>query len=277
MPFTISHAAVVLPFSRLLARWRLLSAVVIGAMVPDFGLFFPWRVHRFETHSGTALLTFCLPVGMVTYWVFQYVVKTPMLEVLPDGPYARWRPFSSPADIQGLRQWILAACGVLAGAVTHLVWDAFTHENARGIRLIPWLEDPVVDIGTHRLAGVQLLQDVSSLLGLVIVIGLVWYGLRRGREAPVPSRPLRPAERRAWVGIYVAATVGLSAAWWLWARWGPPGHTMRAVVIAIPGINGITAIAVACLRGLAMTLLCTSVALDWRLRALRLADARTSP
>ena len=52
MPFTISHAAVVLPFARLLVRWRLLSAFVIGAMVPDFGLFFPWRMHRFETHSA---------------------------------------------------------------------------------------------------------------------------------------------------------------------------------------------------------------------------------
>ena len=83
MPFTISHAAVVLPFSRLLARWRLLSAVVIGAMVPDFGLFFPWRVHRFETHSAMALLTFCLPVGLVTYWAFQYLVKTPICTSCP--------------------------------------------------------------------------------------------------------------------------------------------------------------------------------------------------
>ena len=54
MPFTISHAAVVLPFARLLMRWRLLSACIIGAMVPDFGLFFPWRIHRFETHSTLA-------------------------------------------------------------------------------------------------------------------------------------------------------------------------------------------------------------------------------
>jgi hypothetical protein len=270
MPFTISHAAVVLPFSRLLARWRLLSAAVIGAMVPDFGLFFPWRVYRFETHSVTALLTFCLPVGMATYWVFQYLIKTPMLEVLPEGAYARWRPFSSRAYIHEGRQWILAASGVLVGAVTHLVWDAFTHENARGIRMIPWLEDPVVGIGRHRVAGVQLMQDGSSLLGLVIVIGLVWYGLRRGRETPVPSRPLRSAERRAWVAIYVAAAVGLGAACWLWARSGSPGHSIRPVVMAVPGINGITAIAVACLRGLAL-------ALDWRLRALRLASARRSP
>ena len=200
-----------------------------------------------------------------------------MLEVLPEGAYARWRPFSSRADIQNGRQWMLAAFGVLVGAVTHLVWDAFTHENARGIRMIPWLEDPVVGIGRHRVAGVQLMQDGSSLLGLVIVIGLVWYGLRRGRETPVPSRPLRSAERRAWVAIYAVAVMGLGAACWLWARAGSPGHSIRPVVLAVPGINGITAIAVACLRGLALALLCTSVALDWRLRALRLASARRSP
>ena len=114
MPFTISHAAIVLPFSRPLARWRLLSAVVIGAMVPDFGLFFPWHMRRFETHSAIGLLTFCLPVGMATYWLFQYLIKTPVIEVLPEGAYARWRPLSSPADFSSVRPWIFAACGVLA-------------------------------------------------------------------------------------------------------------------------------------------------------------------
>ena len=266
MPFTISHAALVLPLSRLLARWRLLSAVVIGAMVPDFGLFFPWRMHRFETHSTIALLTFCLPVGMATYWIFQYLIKAPVMEVLPQGAYARWRPFSSPADFSSVRQWILAACGVLAGAVTHLVWDAFTHENARGIRMIPWLEEPVVEIGIHRMAGVRLLQDGSSLIGLVIVLVLVCYGLRRGRELPVPDRPLRRAERRGWVLAYGVAAVGLSAAWFLWARMGEPqGHSIKALA---------TGIAVAGLRGSAMALLCTSLGLSLRLRALHARSPR---
>src|ERR1700684_3749364 len=104
MPFTISHAALVLPLSLLLARWRLLSAVVIGAMVPDFGLFFPWHIHRFETHSFVALFTFCLPVGLASYWIFQYLIKTPMLEVLPEGAYARWHPYASPAAFVRVRQ-----------------------------------------------------------------------------------------------------------------------------------------------------------------------------
>jgi Domain of unknown function (DUF4184) len=269
MPFTISHAALVLPFSRLLARWRLLSAVVIGAMVPDFGLFFPWHMYRFETHSAVALFTFCLPVGMATYWIFQYLIKTPMLEVLPDGAYARWRLYSSPADSMSVRQWILVACGLLAGAVTHLVWDAFTHENARGVRMIPWLEEPVVDIGTHHVGGVRLLQDGSSLIGLAIVLVLVCYGLRRGREQPVAGRPLGPAERRAWILIYVVATIALTAAWLLWARVVEPrGHSIKALA---------TGAAVAALRGLAAALVCTSLGLDWRLRALRSSSARKPP
>jgi hypothetical protein len=269
MPFTISHAAIILPFSRPLARWRLLSAVVIGAMVPDFGLFFPWRVHRFETHSAMALLTFCLPVGMVAYWMFQYLIKTPMIEVLPEGAYARWRPFADPVDFTSARQWILAACGVLAGAISHLVWDAFTHENARGIRMIPWLEEPAVDIGTHRVAGVMLLQDGSSLIGLMVVLVLVCYGLRRGREPVVPERPVGLTERRLWVLAYAVAAVALSAAWMPWARVGEQtGH------YSIKVANGV---AVAVLRGGAMAVLCISLGLVWRLRALRSSSARPSP
>ncbi|HME38206.1 MAG TPA: DUF4184 family protein [Steroidobacteraceae bacterium] len=261
MPYTISHAAVVLPFSRLLVRWRLLSAVVVGAMVPDFGLFLPWRIQRFETHSAWALLAFCLPVGLAGYWTFQYVIKTPLLEVLPEGAYARWRPFSSPADFFSIRQWLLAAVGVLAGAVSHLVWDAFTHETGRGVRMIPWLEDPVMDIGSHHLIAFRLLQDGSSLVGLAIVLVFVCYGLRRGREFPVPSRPLRLEERRVWALTYAAGALALSAAWLLWARAGEPApHSYKAFA------NGI---AVAALRGLATAFLATSLALRWRLRALR--------
>jgi Domain of unknown function (DUF4184) len=259
MPFTISHAAVVLPFSRPLARWHLLSAIVIGSMVPDFGVFFPWHMRRFETHSLAGLFVFCLPVGLASYWVFQYLIKTPVLEVLPEGAYARWHPFASVADITSLRRWGMAAWGVLAGAVTHLIWDAFTHENARGVRMIPWLDEPIVEIGNHHIYGFRLLQDGSSLLGLLIVLAFVCYGLRRGSPQAVPGRPLTAAQRHFWVLSYVAVgAVAASAAWWLSVRLGESlGHSGPPFAYRI---------AVAGLRGMAMTLLCTSIALGWRLR-----------
>src|SRR5271169_6100484 len=196
MPYTLSHAAVVLPFSRLLARWQLLSAAVIGAMAPDFRVFLPWRLGRVETHSAMSLLTFCLPAGLLTYWLFQRLVKTPLLEVLPEGAYARWRPFAAQANFGSVRQWALAAGGVLAGAVTHLVWDAFTHEGARGVRWFPMLDDPIIEFGRRHVDGVTLMQDLSSLIGLILVVAIVAHGLRRGSEPAVPNRLVPGTERR---------------------------------------------------------------------------------
>jgi len=259
MPFTISHTAVVLPFARLLARWQLLSAAVIGAMVPDFRIFFP-GLPRVESHSAVALLTFCLPVGLSTYWMFQLLIKTPMVEVLPDGPYARWRPFSLEANVRSLRQWLLAAGGILAGALTHLIWDAFTHDGGRGVRMFPVLDDSIIDIGSRHLPAIYVMQDLGSLIGLGAVLAMVGYSLRRGRQAAVPNRLIARRERLLWMLIYAFAGLVFSAAFYVWTRFGqPPIHSIigRASVIAIASLRGLTA-----------ALLSVSLALDFRLRAL---------
>jgi hypothetical protein len=260
MPFTISHTAVVLPFSRLLARWQLLSAAIIGAMLPDFRVFFP-GMSRVETHTTAALFTFCLPVGLLTYWVFQRWIKTPILEVLPDGPYARWRPFAAEANVRSWRQWLLAAAGVLAGALTHLIWDAFTHDGGRGVRMFPVLDDSLFDIGSRHIQTHFLLQDLGSLLGLAAVLAMLCYGLRRGSEAAVPNRLVPSRERFRWMLGYAVSVVIFTTAFFLWAKLRqPPTHS-----IFIRVSWG----AVASLRGLAAALLSVSLALDLRLRALR--------
>ena len=61
MPFTISHVAAVLPFSRYLKQRQLLSAAIVGSMAPDFGIFLPLHLPRSETHSMLALVAFILP------------------------------------------------------------------------------------------------------------------------------------------------------------------------------------------------------------------------
>jgi hypothetical protein len=258
MPYTLSHTAIVLPFARLLRRWRVLSATLIGAMVPDFHIFFPWHLPRPETHRAMALLTFCLPVGLASYWIFEQVVKTPVLEVLPEGAYARSRPFAAPADFASVRQWFLAAFAILVGAFTHLVWDAFTHEGAFGVRLIPALDEPIVEFGRHRMMGVRLLQEGTSLIGLAVVFAFLCYALRRGSLPPIQSRALRVVERRAWVFAYIATAVALTALAYVGARVGEPAvHSLAGAV---------NPVAVAALRGLAGALLGVSLLLGLRLR-----------
>ncbi len=265
MPFTISHAAAVLPWARPLARWRVLSAAVIGSMVPDFHFFFR-HMARGESHSAASLLTFSLPVGLLCYWIFQRLIKVAVLEMLPDGAYARWRVNAPPAALGSIKQWLIAACGILVGAVTHLVWDAFTHEGARGVRMIPMLDELMFDIGQHHLVGARLWQDGSSLLGLLAVIAMIAYGLRRGQEAPVPNRPLGARERHLWAAFYVASIVLCSCGFYELAQWNAPGT--RSLVIFAGGV------AIAILRGVAAGLCCASVIMLLRLRALRERSAR---
>jgi hypothetical protein len=213
--------------------------VVIGSMVPDFGWFLPWRPARFETHSADALVTFCLPVGLAVYWAFQWLLKEPLIELLPPGAYARWRASKSSAPVSSIRQWLLAAAGLLCGAVTHLIWDAFTHEGGRGVRMLPVLEDPSVQIGSRHLAGPHLLQDVNSLLGLMVVIAILAYGLRPGlaSDAALPRR-LAPSERRAWLGAYLLVA-GLLTATFFWRHQAlpnlPPMPVSRAGISLLRG------------------------------------------
>jgi hypothetical protein len=261
MPFTLAHPATVLPFARLLARWRLLSAVVVGSMVPDFGRFLPWTPARFETHSADALLTFCLPVGLATYWLFQWLIKRPLIELLPPGAHARWRDSYKPADAANLKQWILAASGVLFGAVTHLVWDAFTHDGARGMRMFPVLEDPAVELGGHRLSGAHLLQDANSVVGLLVVLAILAYGLRPGSPADAAAaRRLARAERWLWIGGYGLATAFLSVVFFLGRRHGTPAAPLFS--------SPLNSVAIAFLRGAAAALIAVSAALSLRLRSL---------
>ena len=237
----------------------MLSAAVIGSMVPDFGIFLPWHPTRTETHGLPAILTFILPVGLCALWLFEYVIKQPTVAVLPERLYRIACGYCSPAPIGELRVWLVACAGIVSGAVTHLVWDAFTHEGARGMRMIPALDELVFAAGHHHLAGQRLLQDVSSLIGFAVIAWWLVRQLRASGAAPAP-RYLRPAERGIWLSAYliVAVLVTVSAVFLM--RDPESGRLLAG--------NATNEVAVAALRGLGASLLLVSVALRLRLRSL---------
>jgi hypothetical protein len=257
MPFTISHVAAVLPFSRYLKPRQLLSAAIVGSMAPDFGIFLPLHLPRSETHSMLALVTFILPAGLAGYWIFQIVIKPAALAVLPDRAFQVARPFAAAADISKLRPWLLAIVGILFGALTHLAWDTFTHEGARGMRMIPALDELMLGAGGHHLAGQRLLQDFSSLVGFAIIAGWLAWALRARTAADTAPRELEPLERALWLCLY-GATAMLAAVAAILLMIDPESGRLGLSAIAIDA-------AVAGLRGLGASLLAVSLLLNLRL------------
>jgi hypothetical protein len=156
---------------------------------------------------------------------------------------------------------------VIGGAFTHLVWDAFTHEGARGVRMLPMLDEPIFDFGHHHVMFTRAMQDISSLAGLLAVLAMLCYGLRAGKDRPMAQRILSAKERRAWSW---AIALGCAA---LWVAFLVPAH----LVDPYHGVGWlIYDSAIASLRALATATIVFAAAMQLRLRALTARPAYLS-
>jgi hypothetical protein len=178
MPFTISHAAAALPVSALSKSRLPLAALMIGSMAPDFSYLLPVEYNRLETHSLVGLFSFCLPLGLAIWLCFVTVLERPTLAFLPDA----WRTRIARTVLTP-REILMAALAVVIGALTHLVWDAFTHSSTPVVEAFPGFRDNYLDIGSLRIPVYYVLQIASSVFGLV-VLGIWALNIRRRPQLP---------------------------------------------------------------------------------------------
>jgi hypothetical protein len=201
MPFTISHIAAVLPLHKPLRRLGLLSAAAIGAMAPDLDLILPIRLAREQTHGALALVTFCLPVGLAAWMLFQALIKPALIEVLPDRLYARLCAEHPGNRLASVMSWLYAGAAVLLGALTHIIWDTFTHEDGRRAHMLSELERDPEHASSWQLF--RWLQHSSTLLGAAAVVAAICLWVRHAqRPNPPPQRRLTARERHRWVAMY---------------------------------------------------------------------------
>lgn len=183
MPFTVSHAAAVLPLQRLTRSRIPLAALMIGSMVPDFAYFLPVGVSRVQTHDFEGLFQFCLPVGLAVWLLFVKVLERPTIELLPT-PWRERVPRSLPVTPRAL---LLASLGILIGALTHVAWDSFTHGETTVSQLFPVLDEALFQFRGRTVRLFALLQYLSSVAGL---LALAYWGYNL-RHAPPRTRPSR--------------------------------------------------------------------------------------
>lgn len=199
MPFTLAHPAAVLPLRRLGVALAL-PPLVAGSMAPDLPYFLPLPGSlRGWTHSlgGAFTIDIVLAVGLLLFGLF---VAVPVAALLP----ARWAVLARswtasawPRSATGLLSWYAA---LVAGALTHVVWDAFTHPDGWVVQRWSFLRREVTGLPVE-----QWLQYVFSGLGMAVVA----YGLWRaaGRVSAAPTGSQSAARRVLLVGAIVGAGV----------------------------------------------------------------------
>jgi hypothetical protein len=198
MPFTISHAAAVLPLKKSPLP---LAALMIGSMSPDFSYFFPFGLANTSWHNLRGILLFCLPAGLASWLFYVRVLERPTIDLLPEA----WRVRVIRSDSRlSIRALILAAIAVIVGAATHVVWDSFTHANTTVTAAFPALRTEVFSFHVRPVRIYFVLQCLSSVIGL-LALAFWAFNLRRGepragslREA---RKPLSDRARVAALGI----------------------------------------------------------------------------
>lgn len=212
MPFTPSHAIVALPFVRTpLAP----AAVAIGAMAPDLPLFTRGAIIGYDITHDLRWLPVTVGVALILLLIWRVLLRPAARMLAPrflaqrlpaewdrGGRAALDETFGTP-----LRTLLLLVALAL-GIVSHILWDAFTHEGRGGIALIPAL-----DQSWGPLPGYKWLQYGSGIGGLVVlaIAGAVW--LRRRVPAAAGTAPL--AVRLTWwlslpAFLVAAACIGLA-------------------------------------------------------------------
>ncbi|MEG8280821.1 DUF4184 family protein [Streptomyces sp. AHA2] len=240
MPFTLSHAAAVLPAVRAdgTGRGGLVPAVLVaGSFAPDM------------TYYAASVLSGAMEFGDVTHglpgvftvdvliaWALVglwLLVREPLVALLPRPgqgrvavllrcgvPRARVRPSL-------VAWWYVSA---VLGALTHVVWDAFTHLDRWGMRVFPVLG--------REVAGSPLywyLQYGGSALAAVVLAVFVARALRRvprGEPVGVPvlSGPDRWTAAAVIGGFALAGAVQRASRWWAyWSAVAKPWEIVPTV------------------------------------------------
>ena len=208
MPFTISHAAAVLPLRKLTRSYFPLAALMIGSMSPDFAYFLPGEPLRLLTHSIPGIFWFCWPVSMAVWLVFTHVLEQPTFALLPDSWYARFTPSSREVTSRTLA---LASAAVIVGAATHVLWDSFTHRGTRIVDVLPGLHSVAFYYHGWRIRWFMVLQHLSTVAGMAILLVWAWR-LPRTNNAPRALPPESHATRIRAVAFVIAASLAFAIA-----------------------------------------------------------------
>ncbi|MDB5801929.1 MAG: hypothetical protein JWL63_2868 [Rhodocyclales bacterium] len=201
MPFTVSHAAAVLPLRRYLPALPL-SAMVIGSMVPDLGFLIP-HLDRHLSHGFGGLFLFCLPMGWLAQWLFWRGLQGPLLDLAPRSVQRRLQAVLGMES----RSWLHVSAALLLGATSHSVWDGFTHLDGFVARAWPLLRLPLFVFGDEPMRVCEVLQHASSALGLV---ALAMYACRWfSRSSPGEARAMQYRVFWMLVFLLIPASAGL--------------------------------------------------------------------
>jgi hypothetical protein len=159
-----------------------LAALVLGTTTPDYEYFLHLNTVGRFAHTLPGLFLVC-PAGWVSLWLFDRFGRHGVATLLPTA----WQLPPVPASPYRV---LPTSSALLLGAVSHVIWDGFTHASGWGVALLPGLVLATAGIlNGLRFLSTSFQQFVVSggvAVTLTLGLGLVLLGFFRApSRAPV--------------------------------------------------------------------------------------------
>jgi hypothetical protein len=183
---------------------------VAGCFAPDFEHFIRLRAGAGFAHTLPGVFFLDLPLAILVLWLFHRYAKEPLWNALPENVRCKIALGPNTFSLAPPTRFFLIIVSILLGIATHMLWDSFTHKTYWPYHHVPLLRETfTLPILGHR-PLYQILQDASSMLGLVII--WIWWHFRSRSNQPIrPRQPdFSPTSDRT--ALLTASAIALIAA-----------------------------------------------------------------
>ena len=203
MPFTISHAVLAPPISKLTGHALPVAALAIGCMVPDLYRLFT-QENSNTTHLWTSIIHPDLWIGL-GFCLLWYLIYRPVIY--------RLSGIQHPLHIKSFKSAVKFLIGVIAavlvGTATHIIWDGLTHVDFRTFAFKDVLSQNLT-LFHHQYPVHRILQIGSSIVVLPILLYMCLQYYRQHQQ----HHPISPKIKRfAALLLLTSFTVGCFSAW----------------------------------------------------------------
>lgn len=197
MPITLpAHPAAILPFRRHLP----VLPLAIGASAPDLA----YVVGKWSkiSHSWTGVLPFCIPAGLLALLWTEALLLPHLAPRLPRFLGVDWARFARAGSMpsRDARAWLLVIVALGIGAMSHVLWDGFTHR-----RMWPARDLYAGFFVAEHWPLTRVFQHASSLAGTAVVALALW------RAYPLLPASPSTASRHSYWPTLIATALGVAA------------------------------------------------------------------
>ncbi len=113
------------------------------------------------------------------FFLFHRVLKFPLLALFPLSHQQRLFPFAHRVHTGSFRHFFRIVLSLFVGSLTHIAWDACTHEYGWIVLRIPALAMPIFQIDQQAVRLYTILQYGGSVFGAVLLVYWYWQWFKR--------------------------------------------------------------------------------------------------